>query len=1208
MASRLHSSDSNSTAVHTFENEEGEEYKASNFGGFGDYFRRKKIKLQNLDAELRSTTQDKPRIFAGVVAFVNGYTQPSLNDLHKLIVTHGGGFLQYLDGRTAVTHIIASSLTPKKRVEFRRYRIVKPAWVVDSVNAGRLLPWDSYRVVDEGSDQKVLGLNDGRVVSQVNNHRTGYKDQTDGSWYTKQIIRSGRIADEGSTQTEAEPLEAQEDNDLEIEGSAEQNKAPTRGAARPDQNLPDHDVTSSGMAELVELASDTRFPETAAAYKSIPQTRLAAESDSDQAVESPHIGFLNDPSPSQVDAFELETPPTDTHPASKEPSPRRTHSPHSTVVSEKVPKTAEEHNSVLLADPYYRKASAVNPNFIKQYYAESRLHHLSTWKANLKAQLHRMTAEQSPSQQAAYKRSPGTRRYILHLDFDSFFASVSLKSAPHYKDKPVVVAHGTGAGSEIASCNYPAREHGVKNGMWMKNALKLCPDLKVLPYDFEAYEQASKDFYRAIIDSGGVVQSVSVDEALLDITAFCLSAGENNSEGVQESSVWREQEKAGEIAASLRRTIHERTGCTVSVGIGGNILLAKLALRKAKPAGLFLLEPENVLDFLAELNVQSLPGVSYSIGSKLEEHGIKLVKDVRALSKEKLMSILGPKTGEKLHQYSRGIDGTEVGAQVERKSVSAEVNWGIRFESHAQAEIFMNSLCQELHERLKEVKVKARQLTLKVMKRAADAPLEPPKHLGHGKCDVFNKSVMLGVATNSQEVLAKESLSMLKSFGFSPGELRGIGLQTTKLEPLKATRDEDIESSQRKLMFGVARSGDGHDTSAGLVEERRGTLQTVVTTPRGSRSAHDEPLERPSHMLATQFALPTQVDPTVLAELPADIRVKLLRAAQDGPSEARSATRAEPRRLSPMNWSGAAPTLSQLDPDILAALPPELRDEVLEVHQKAPAGRHNQSLLPQSPRKARPFATPLRKSTTPRKKRTALFAHGKAAADSYSTLTQSNFVTTSNTVGESSSKMTDDSNTLGAKDVPDVDSEEISPDFLAALPEELRKEVLAEHRRERLSIGGRLDMPNPAGVYSARQPHPPPQPQPQPAAAPNNQRRLALPPRPSKATFSTQRLSTLPELRDAISRWVVEFADDGPYDDDVDALARYVGKIIRDGRDLDKAVAVVKWLDWIRSDDDHGVRGDGVSGWTKAVERICGAVQDAVRARGLGPVDLGFAR
>ena len=76
---------------HTFSSEDGEEYEGSKFGGFSDYFRRKKIKLQNLDAEVRASS-DKPQIFKGVVCHVNGYTQPSLNDLHVMIVQHGGDF------------------------------------------------------------------------------------------------------------------------------------------------------------------------------------------------------------------------------------------------------------------------------------------------------------------------------------------------------------------------------------------------------------------------------------------------------------------------------------------------------------------------------------------------------------------------------------------------------------------------------------------------------------------------------------------------------------------------------------------------------------------------------------------------------------------------------------------------------------------------------------------------------------------------------------------------------------------------------------------------------------------------------------------------------------------------------------------------------------------------------------------------------------
>lgn len=157
--------------------------------------RRKKIKLQNLDAEIRASSRDCPPIFRGVVAHVNGYTQPSLQDLHRLIVSHGGGFLQYLDNKTSATHIIASSLTPKKREEFRRYRIVKPAWVTQSIEAGRLLPWNEFRAVDEGQSQKVLKFGGGRITSENNSLRSGYKEQSSASWYNSQL----RAPDPAST-------------------------------------------------------------------------------------------------------------------------------------------------------------------------------------------------------------------------------------------------------------------------------------------------------------------------------------------------------------------------------------------------------------------------------------------------------------------------------------------------------------------------------------------------------------------------------------------------------------------------------------------------------------------------------------------------------------------------------------------------------------------------------------------------------------------------------------------------------------------------------------------------------------------------------------------------------------------------------------------------------------------------------------------------
>ena len=1180
MGSRL---DANSTAVrkriekHKFQDEEGEEYGSSKFGGFTDYFRRKKIKLQNLDAELRSTTSNPP-IFRGVVAHVNGYTQPSLNDLHGLIVAYGGGFMQYLDGKTTVTHIIASNLTPKKKIEFRRYRMVKPAWVVDSIKAGKLLPWDAYRIVDEGSGQRVLGFDNGSVISQGNSQYSGYRDQTDTSWYTgqiKDVADSLNRRDLSPDELSMSFPSAQRSSDEKENFST----APLNQRAQSNNTKSVHTpLDGNGM----QIPSEEEVKRGDMLVSAITE-------DSREDMTTHQIIIT---SPLKASASESTVNPEMAHDQNSEDLIGYSENQQARPVDMRAEKTAEDHNAALLADPRVWKSTVVNPGFLKQYYEESRLHHLSAWKADLKSKLQALAAEKTSSQISKQKHSPGSRRYILHVDFDSFFAAVSLLKYPEYVDKPAVVAHSGGSGSEIASCNYPARKFGVKNGMWMKTAQGLCPDIKVLPYDFKAYEDASKSFYEAIIGTGGIVQSVSVDEALVDISVTCIEAGGHEGKGVHEGSIWQEQAKADEIAQCLRDQIKERTGCAVSVGIGGNILLAKVALRKAKPAGQYQVKPEEILDFIGALTVQDLPGVAYSIGGKLEEIGVRFVKDVRELTKEKLITSLGPKTGEKIWDYSRGIDRTEVGEQVVRKSVSAEVNWGIRFVTQEQADEFVESLCEELAKRLVNEKVKGRQLTMKIMRRAADAPLDPPKHLGHGKCDTYNKSVVLGVPTNAKDILSREAISIMRGWGFSPGELRGIGVQVTRLEPLKGTVDSPVASSQKRLQFktftpkaaprGVqALQEDPIDEIESLQKPKNLPPYPIAGTPiKATEDSHNKPL----NILGTQFVMPTQIDPEVLAELPAEIRSKLLRKESTGEetdrttsvrSAASGSPQPQPRSYSPALAPDILPAQSQLDPETLNALPSDVRAEILSFYQKSPRKPQAQAILPQSPRKVRSIKSS-KKPLTPTKKRPGLLFRGKHAskADVNSTLTQSNFVANRTLP-----------NTNGNDTANPSDTDEVSAEFLSALPEDIRREILAQQRRDRLKKRGGIDL---ASKKKAHRPA---------ADHPVGQRRLQLPPRPPKPTFTAKKLSTLPELREMISAWYEEFRDEGPYGEDLEALGGYLRRVVCEELDLAKAVAIVKWLAWV-VDEGGGSRDE----WKGAVERVKGEVQEAVRTRGLGRV------
>src|SRR3954470_14008405 len=103
-------------------------------------------------------------------------------------------------------------------------------------------------------------------------------------------------------------------------------------------------------------------------------------------------------------------------------------------------------------------------------------------------------------------------------------------------------------------------------------------------------------------------------------------------------------------------------------------------------------------------------------------------------------------------------------------------NWGVRFETNAQVEEFMYNLAGELCRRLAGQNLRGTHLTMKLMKRAPDAPLNPPKYLGHGHCDTFNKSAVLGVATNDRNIIGKEMWNILKVFNCPPEEIRGLGI------------------------------------------------------------------------------------------------------------------------------------------------------------------------------------------------------------------------------------------------------------------------------------------------------------------------------------------------------------------------------------------------------------------------------------------------
>jgi DNA repair protein REV1 len=166
----------------------------------------------------------------------------------------------------------------------------------------------------------------------------------------------------------------------------------------------------------------------------------------------------------------------------------------------------------------------------------------------------------------------------------------------------------------------------------------------------------------------------------------------------------------------------------VSIGISHNILLARLATRRAKPAGALHIVSADVPDLIATLQITDLWGFASSHRDKaLEKLGSTALRDLANKSRVVLSEVLGKKTGEKLYNAIRGIDDTQLSSDKQRKSVSAEINYGIRFESNAAAETFIFEMAGTVEERLNDIKMLGRSITLKIMKRDPSAPVEPPK-------------------------------------------------------------------------------------------------------------------------------------------------------------------------------------------------------------------------------------------------------------------------------------------------------------------------------------------------------------------------------------------------------------------------------------------------------------------------------------------------
>ncbi|AXT51707.1 DNA polymerase IV [Aquimarina sp. BL5] len=288
-----------------------------------------------------------------------------------------------------------------------------------------------------------------------------------------------------------------------------------------------------------------------------------------------------------------------------------------------------------------------------------------------------------------------SQRKIIHVDMDAFYASVEQMDNPELKGKPLAVGGG-GKRGVVSAASYEARKFGVRSAMPGFTARKLCPDLLFVRPRFDRYQEISKQIRKIFFDYTDLVEPLSLDEAYLDVT--------ENKKGNPSASL---------IAQEIRQRIFDEVGLTASAGISINKFIAKVASDYNKPNGQKTVNPEEVIEFLEDLDVKKFYGVGKVTQAKMYQLGIYTGKDLKTKSEEFLIQHFG-KSGGHYYNIVRGIHLSEVKPNRERKSLAAERT----FSENISSEIYMlerlENIAEELQKRLKRSKVAGRTLTLKI--------------------------------------------------------------------------------------------------------------------------------------------------------------------------------------------------------------------------------------------------------------------------------------------------------------------------------------------------------------------------------------------------------------------------------------------------------------------------------------------------------------
>ena len=323
-----------------------------------------------------------------------------------------------------------------------------------------------------------------------------------------------------------------------------------------------------------------------------------------------------------------------------------------------------------------------------------------------------------------------------------------MRDDPSLRGKPVVIGGSPEGRGVVAAASYEARAFGIRSAQPAARAVRLCPEAVFIRPEFARYREESEQVFEILRQFTPVIQPVSIDEAYLDVTEHLGEWG-----------------SATALAKEIRRRVAKERGLTVSIGVGPNKLVAKIASDFDKPDGLTVVPPQRVQRFLDPLPARALPGVGPATEARLKKVSIETIADLRASPLDRLESLFG-RHGRGLYNYARGSDTRPVRVTRQRKSLSSERTFSQDLKSLDQMDQEMERLAERVASGLKKRQITACTLTLKVR---------------YGDFTTITRSQTLGAPTADQRVLARYAKKLLRGSEAGARSVRLLGLGTSNL-------------------------------------------------------------------------------------------------------------------------------------------------------------------------------------------------------------------------------------------------------------------------------------------------------------------------------------------------------------------------------------------------------------------------------------------